>query len=266
MAVKNPSINPNVPYDRKDSTTLTTMQEQATLMLIKYIMEEAHRELDLKDFGILNKAGTEVEDITWNRYNAVQKIIFKKFPVKYMKDWKWMNSFYKQQEVFFGQSWGGKKVTPGPSGYTHFSQSDKSGFMQYITKKMAKKYGISKKDTWNPADIWLVWNLREAKKVIDTAIDKHDDIKVLNDKMRELFHHHMIVGISLKQVGSTARWEEVNYMGSDFTEVMSTTGTDSYKYSVSEISLPLGLKQGYFTKSAVTGKPEGTEWKRKLAQ
>jgi len=76
MAVKNPSINPNVPYDRKDSTTLTTMQEQATLMLIKYIMEEAHRELDLKDFGILNKAGTEVEDITWNRYNAVQKIIF----------------------------------------------------------------------------------------------------------------------------------------------------------------------------------------------
>ena len=60
--------------------------------------------------------------------------------------------------------------------------------------------------------------------------------------LQKLLYHHQIVGISLKQVGSgPARWETVNLIGPDFTQVMSTTGTDAYKYGVSEINLPLGL-------------------------
>ena len=259
------SIKPGTTYVKASSTHLTNYQEQATLQLIKYIMEDAKHELDKKDFGEVSKGN--ISNINWTNLNPVQKVIFGEFPVKYMKDWKWMNSFYKQQEVFFGQKIGDKKVTATPGGYSHYSQSDKSGFMQYITNKVKKKYGISKKDTWNPADIWLVWDIGKAKKIIDTAIDGNDDIKALNDKMRELLYHHQIVGISLKQVGTgPARWETVNLIGPDFTQVMSTTGTDAYKYGVSEIKLPLDLKEGYFTKSAVTGKPEGTEWKRNLAQ
>ena len=239
------SINPDVPYKAANSTTLTTMQEQATLALIEYIFEEHKQELKLNEFGIVKR--NKVVDIDWKNLNQVQKVIFDKFPVKHMNKWEWMNSFYKQQALFMGQHFGGHtvKASSGGAKYSHYSQSDKSGFMQYITKKVKTKYGISKKDTWNPADIWLVWDINKAKSEIDEALDESDDIKTLNDLLRRKLYDHDIVGISLKMVGTKAKWETVNLMGADFTQVMPTTGKAAYKYGVSKISLPLDLKAGY---------------------
>ena len=36
----------------------------------------------------------------------------------------------------------------------HYSRE--GGFMDYISKFVKEKYQISKKDSWNPADIWLI--------------------------------------------------------------------------------------------------------------
>ena len=256
------SIKPGVSYIKANSTTLTTMQEQATLAIIEYVFEKRATKLALSDFGEVT--GGKITDINesgnWRSYNDVQKIIFKKFPVKYMNNWNWINSFHKQQDLFFGLTFGGHRVTASDSTtYSHYSQSDKSGFMNYISDLVREKYGISRKDTWNPADIWLVWNYRDAKKRIDAAVKNNKEIKVLNDLLREMLYEHKIVGISLKMISKTdARWETVNLMGPDFREVFSTTGKDSYKYHASEILLPLDLKTGYHT--GMDG------WKGDLAQ
>ena len=260
------SIQPGVVFKKVPDTNLTTMQEQATLAIIEYIFEVGKKELKLEDFGTVTRG--KVSDINWNNLSPVQKVIFDKFPVKHMNNWDWINSFYKVQKVFMGQKFGGHTVSPGSGGakYSHYSQSDKSGFKQYITKKVKTKYGISKKDTWNPADIWLVWDINKAKKLIDDVVDESDDIKLLNNLLREFLYHHTLVGISLKMVGKTARWETVNLMGADFTQAMPTTGKAAYKYNVSKVNLPLDLKTGYFTHSLTTGKEESKAWKRDLAQ
>ena len=41
-------------------------------------------------------------------------------------------------------------------GWTLFDRDDKNGFMNYITNLVKAKFGIAKKDAWNPADIWLI--------------------------------------------------------------------------------------------------------------
>ena len=266
---KGDSIKEGVPYKPADSTTLTTMQEQATLAIIEYVFEKRSKKLALSDFGkVTNGKITDINEVgNWRSYNDVQKIIFKKFPVKYMNNWNWINSFYKQQDLFFGLTFGGHTVTASDSTtYSHYSQSDKSGFMNYISDLVREKYGISRKDTWNPADIWLVWNYRNAKQRINAAVKGHKEIKVLNDLLREMLYKHEIVGISLKMISKKdARWEVVNLMGPDFQEVFSTTGKDSYKYQALKnyksrpgIVLPLDIKTGYHT--GMDG------WKRDLAQ
>ena len=44
------------------------------------------------------------------------------------------------------------------------------GFMDFITDLIKDKYGISRKDAWNPADIWLIKNVTEQKNRLEHAI------------------------------------------------------------------------------------------------
>jgi len=86
-----------------------------------------------------------------------------------------------------------------------------------------EKYGISQKDTWNPADIWLIQDEstreKELKKVSSGQAPK---IQQLNEMMKKQFKKRQIVGVSLKKIsGKEAIWEEVNvgnviFKGSDY--------------------------------------------------
>jgi len=85
--------------------------------------------------------------------------------------------------------------------------------MDFVSKLVNQKYGISKKDAWDPADVWCVQNETQVVKQIKDAVNDSTDIEKLNAMLRTLFKERKVVGISLKLVDSRvpkARYQEVN--------------------------------------------------------
>ena len=115
----------------------------------------------------------------------------------------WQESFKAQEKVF-------KEIK---NKYKHkptiFNRD--GGFMDDITK-LVKKFGISQKDAWNPADIWLL--NKESNKIFS---NKFSSISELNAKMRELFYSGDLLGISLKKTKKTAKYELVNLEKTKFS-------------------------------------------------
>jgi len=118
-------------------------------------------------------------------------------------DQDWVKTFYKQQKRFL--------VEFSDAKFKEFSV--KGGFMEFVSKLVNKKYGISKKDAWDPADVWCVQNEKQVIKEITDTVDTSNDIEKLNALLRTFFQERKVVGISLKKVGnkeSVARYQEVN--------------------------------------------------------
>lgn len=116
----------------------------------------------------------------------------------------WMFTFYAQQKRLFN-------VYNGNSPYTTFNRD--GGFMDYITKICATKFGIAKKDSWNPADIWIIKGSQsKIEKEIDKMLDgDNQTIYELNDYLRVKYIKKEIMGLSLKKVsGKAAKYEVVN--------------------------------------------------------
>jgi hypothetical protein len=116
---------------------------------------------------------------------------------------EWIQSFYKQQKRFLDEFSDAK--------FKEFSV--KGGFMDFVSKLVNQKYGISKKDAWDPADVWCIQNESQVIKQIKEALQNTDDIEVLNAILRTLFKERKVVGISLKLVDkrvNEARYQEVN--------------------------------------------------------
>ena len=87
--------------------------------------------------------------------------------------------------------------------------------MDYITDIIVKQYGISKKDNWDPADMWLIkGSVKQITDVIDKTVDGSkgtQTIEELNTVMRSMYQQRKLVGVSLKKVsGQQAKWEEFN--------------------------------------------------------
>lgn len=151
------------------------------------------------------------------------KEIFKVPTNKEFPYYEWLVSFYYQQKVLLEKY-----------GSPRFSRFDRNGgFMKYISDLINVKFGISKKDTWNPADVWAVDGPESAiEKIIDNEMIKFQDYVVLKreysenqnlleDKIRvgliklnavliDLLKKEKIIGISLKLTDKNASIEEVN--------------------------------------------------------
>jgi len=114
-------------------------------------------------------------------------------------------------QTFFGQQ---KKMLEKFSNaqFTEFNRE--GGFMQYISELVKTKYGISKKDTWNPADIWCIKNQDKVLKTFKENVEGSklsQTIEELNAIQREMFKSKQVVGISLKKLsGQIAKYEEYN--------------------------------------------------------
>ena len=103
------------------------------------------------------------------------------------------------------------------------------GFMNFISKLIKDNFGISKKDNWNPSDIWGVRGNSTAvmKKLEETVFGSKDSqtIQQLNAVMRGMYKANELVGISLKKTsGNVAKWEEYNI------EKLTLNEVDEYKY------------------------------------
>ena len=219
-----------------DETTVTKWQERVSAAIFKSSFDSNH----VYSYDeIVNGKGTNGQQI--------QKIIFKEFPEKYMADDSWLVNWHKQQETFY------KAKVKGPTGskkisardYEYFDRDAASGFMDFIEKKI-KVFGISKKDTWNPADIWLVQNRKRVRKNIELAIDQSGgNIKYLNDAMKSMLAKRDLVGVSLKKIsGKTAEWKVLN-LGNVFNFI----GKGPPKYECGKVKCNLSITTGNFSET-----------------
>lgn len=120
---------------------------------------------------------------------------------------EWLEVFWKQHVKMFDEF--------SNTRWNIFDHSGKSSFMQYITEVVNKKFGISKKDNWNPSDIWMIkTSVNDIKKIIEDTISgskESQTILELNTVLRSLYKERKLVGISLKKIsGKQAHYEEYN--------------------------------------------------------
>ena len=111
------------------------------------------------------------------------------------------------------------------------------GFMKFITDLIKKKFGISQKDTWNPADIWIVnGNQNSIEQTIKNKVEgKNQTIRQLNGVLRKMFEDEEVMGISLKKTGPIAYYEKLNMSG-------IIPDTKDYNFNV-----PMKDFESYFT-------------------
>ena len=203
----------------------TAMQEKATAWVLKRAFEDNQRfsspESIIKD----SKTKRGLSDI----FSYQNRPLFQfSLPLETKgPEAKWLNTFYLQQKKMLQEFAGAE--------FTVFNRE--GGFMDFITDIIKDKYGVARKDSWNPADIWLI----KKKNVFREKIRKElegpsgtQSIKELNAIMRSMFQKREVVGISLKLIsGQQAQYEEVNVSESFFKKLENVQG--EYNFVVSRI-------------------------------
>jgi len=202
------------------ASTMTAMQELGTLWVFRQVIQEDKKFRKWQDIKSDKETWEELVKI-WDDIGNVSG----------GPEDKWLQIFFKQNDVFMremsdpriklleefnrGSTHAGGKPykIPGSSGATET-------FMEFISNHV-KQYGISQKDNWNPADIWLIKDEQKWRN----ALIKHSSVEgssspssiahnlqQCNAILRQAWHAHEIIGISLKAIGSgdNARWEAVN--------------------------------------------------------
>ena len=197
-------------------STLTRMQELGSAWVFKRAIQDNAVWSSWEQIKEDNDTYDEIKKI-WNKVGGVMW--------DDAADDPWMESFYKQQEELLDKI--------GQPKFTEFTRdgsqdgspyrlpdSKKSGptFMEWIEEYLKDEFKIGNKDNWNPADIWLIQDEEKYKKLIvketSTTIKTKGSMKAnlsqLNKVFRKLFRDRKIMGISLKKIGKTATYVEVN--------------------------------------------------------
>ena len=186
----------------------TAMQERASAWIMKRAIKDSYRYDKWTDIKLDPK------------YKELEKI----YPEV---DEEWLQVFYAQQERMLSEFSNVK--------FKIFNRDE--GFMGYISNIVKQKFGVSKKDTWNPADIWCIQDQNKIEAIIDKTIDGNGSqtILELNAVLRKLFKDRKVVGISLKKVsGKTAKYEEYN-VREDGLEA-------DYNFNIDSMSIDLSTK------------------------
>jgi hypothetical protein len=222
---------------------VTTMQEKATA----FILKQAYKN---------NVSYKTVEDIV--KHKETKKYlqsIFVKDKLQLLSyttpvDIKspggsYLNNFFLQHKKMLSEY-----ANPG---WTLFDRDDKNGFMNYITNLVKVKFGIAKKDAWNPADIWLIKSPNgqvpsNYRQQIDEAMNGNkggatQTLEELNVIMRAMFKAEQVVGISLKKIsGSQAKYEKINADEKFFKNIEKQNGEYSYSFLGSQTKLGIVYK------------------------
>ena len=223
---------PNINNINISDAEFTAMQELATAFICKRAFKD-NKKFNSPEDIIKDKATKKgLEDIFTYQRKSLLKF---SLPIqdKTVED-KWLNTFYLQQKKLLTEFSNAK--------FTVFNRE--GGFMKFITDLIKDKFGISRKDAWDPADIWLIKDSPKFRNQIKKEIDGPrgtQTIKELNAIMRSMFMKREIVGISLKLIsGKTAKYEEVNVTDAFFKKLENMQG--EFDFKVSKIVCKLNLK------------------------
>ena len=126
--------------------------------------------------------------------------------------------------------------------------TDKSNFGTTI-KAFLNKANISKQDSWNPADVYIISKnarnkiIKDLKKIIDTYDVSDGLINMFNDKLYKLYKKKVLYPISLKQLIS----EKANV---DYTNIPGQVKVADYDIEIAKFNCNLtteGKEIGLFT-------------------
>ena len=138
----------------------------------------------------------------------------------------WLISYFAQQKVLLNEV--------KPVQFSEFDHSGKGSFMDFITKLVLGKFNSSlslggKKDSWNPADIWIIsGNEQQIRNELTESVKgSYQTIHELNGVLRTMYLKKRVMGISLKKTGRTAYYEKVNLDKDGFIP-----DTKNYNYAV----------------------------------
>lgn len=163
----------------------TAMQERVSAWIFKRVLDDDKK---------YNTAQDIVEDPKFQKDVMSKGGLYPDVPDD------WIEGFFAQQKKMLDEFSNSK--------FSEFNRD--GGFMDWITK-LVKEMGVKQKDTWNPADIWLVNGESAVKKEIMAALGKVKIITELNAIMKRLYNERRLVGVSLKKIsGKAAKYEEIN--------------------------------------------------------
>ena len=177
-----------------EATISTAQQEEFSLLIFKELL--ASRTSNWPSFSVMYE----------DKKSGLKKI----FP-KVMTGSAW----YKHFDLQFREIINTTKLPIG--NFDVYDLNTPGGFMDFITKTMTGGSGsklraedvFSKKDNWNPADIWLLNKNKSAKYI--TALKGAASTPEVNDILRTAFNDNAIVGVSLKKThGKKLEYELVN--------------------------------------------------------
>ena len=165
------------------------MQEKASTYVFERVLK------DNKTWPTVEKMMED--DVTMNGIKDVYPSV----------DYEWLEVFHKQHQKMFSLY--------SSAQFDVFDHSGTGSFMDYISQLVNQKFGVTKKDNWDPADMWIIkGSVASVTKVIEDNVSGSkatQTIEELNSIMREMFKKKIVVGVSLKKVsGSQAKWEEFN--------------------------------------------------------
>jgi|TARA_B100000035_G_scaffold111681_1_gene94782 hypothetical protein len=223
---------PNINNINISDAEFTAMQELATAFICKRAFKD-NKKFNSPEDIIKDKVTKKgLEDIFTYQRKPLLKF---SLPIqdKTVED-KWLNTFYLQQKRLLTEFSDAK--------FTVFNRE--GGFMQFITDLIKDKFGISRKDSWDPADIWLIKDSPKFRNKIAKELEGPrgtQTIRELNAIMRTMFKNREIVGVSLKLIsGKTARYEEVNVSDEFYKKLENMQG--EYDFKVSRIVCKLNLR------------------------
>lgn len=205
----------------------TEQQEQVTLRIFEEVLSKKGSKYDQKGFKVLMN-------------DHLQKI----YPdINHPERSDWTKHF----ELQFNEI---RDTTKLPN--NKFDVFDYDDFMEYIVKIILggppnsntwPMFGkISQKDSWNPADIWLVQSGSKYNEVLK-ELRSSGTIKELNDVLRYAYHNNIISGISLKKSSGKPgglKWELVN---------LETKMKNLPKIELGTFKMDLPMENGKFVKT-----------------
>ena len=215
---------------------LTSMQERATAKVLEFVYTKAGRKNAYSDVNDLCKDKALVAELKKIFVQNNTQLFSYDTPVDIKSaEGEWLENFFQQQKTMIAEY-------PAP-GWKVFNRD--GGFMEYITDLVKVKFNISKKDNWDPADIWLIKKSPTYRKKIEKAMttgSKQKTIKELNAIMREMFKAKELVGVSLKKISTkVARFDKINVDETFFKNLENKSG--NYNYAFSKANLKLGFNK-----------------------
>lgn len=152
----------------------TAKQENGSKVYFELVIEK--NKDPVKDFAFLSKEVAKV----YPNVNA-----------------EWISSYAKQVKAL-------KSFIRNNKGY-EYSRDDRNGFMSFIEDVAKRKCGVSVKDRWDPADIYMI--KKSKRKEIENKINRltsgtniESNLLALNDYMRVLMANYDMLPISLKAI------------------------------------------------------------------